>query len=54
MLGDMNAELLVPSLSQTKLLSSVMRQFKLVNLVCEPTGITMSCSSQIDVLLTMY
>lgn len=48
----MNADFLVPSLSQTKLLSSVMRQFKFVDLVCEPTRVTMSSSSQIDVLLT--
>ena len=51
-LGDMNADLLVPSLSQTKLLLSVMRQFRLVDLVCEPTRVTMSSSSQVDVLLT--
>ena len=51
-LGDMNADLLVPSLSQTKLLLSVMRQFQLVDLVCKPTRVTMSSSSQIDVLLT--
>ena len=48
----MNADLLVPSLSQTKLLSYVMRQFQLVDLVCQPTRVTMSSSSQIDVLLT--
>ena len=35
-----------------KLLSSVMRQFKFVNLVCEPTRFTMCSSSQIDVLMT--
>ena len=35
--GDMNADLLVPSLPQTKLLLSVMRQFKFVDLVCAPT-----------------
>ena len=51
-LGDMNADLLVSSLSQTKLLLSVMRQFKLVDLVGEPTKVTINSSSQIDVLLT--
>ena len=48
----MNADLSRPSCPQTKLLSSVMRQFKFVNLVCEPTRVTMCSSSQIDVLMT--
>ena len=51
-LGDMNADLFVPSLSQTKLLLSVMRQLKLVDLVGEPTRVAINSSSQIDVLLT--
>ena len=48
----MNADLLVPSLSQTKLLLSVMRQFKFIDLVCAPTRVTLCSSSQIDVLRT--
>ena len=41
-----------PSCPQTKLLLSVMKQFKLVDLVCAPTRVTMCSSSQIDVLMT--
>ena len=51
-LGDVNADLMRPSCPQTKLLLSVMRQFKLVDLVCAPTRVTMCSSSQIDVLMT--
>ena len=40
--GDMNAaNLLVPSLPQTKLLLSVMSQFNFIDLVCAPTRVTM-------------
>ena len=39
-LGDMNADLLKPSCSQTKLLS-VMKHLHLVDLVCVPTRVTL-------------
>ena len=37
--GDVNADLLVPSLPQTKLLLSIMKQFNFVDLVCAPTRV---------------
>ena len=39
-LGDVNANLMKPSYPQTKLLLSVIRQFKL-DLICAPTRVTM-------------
>ena len=38
--GDVNADLLKQSCSQTKLLLSVMKQLQHVDLVCVPTRIT--------------
>ena len=52
-MGDLNCNLLTPSLSNTKLLFSFCRQLKLTELVCTPTRITSDSSvSHLDVILT--
>ena len=51
-LGDMNADLLKPSCVQTKSLLSVMKQLQLVDLVNAPTRVTMTSSTEIDVLMS--
>ena len=48
----MNADLIKPSCSKTKLLLSVMNHLQLVDLVRVPTRITANSSSQIDALMT--
>ena len=48
-LGDMNADLLKPSCAQTKSLLSVMQ---LIDLLNAPTRVTMTSSTQIDVLMS--
>ena len=50
----MNADPLVPSLSQAKLLLSVMRQFRFIDLACVPTRVTLCSSSQINVFIDDY
>ena len=51
-IGDLNSDLLDPTLQQTKMLTQMMRQLKLQELVQSPTRITHSTSSQLDVILT--
>ena len=50
-LGDVNVNLLNPSCSLTKLFLSIMRQVQLIDIVGEPTRITIN-TSQIDDILT--
>ena len=52
--GDLNSNLLQPSLPQTHVLKLVamMKHLNLNELVGQPTGVTGSSSSQIDVILT--
>ena len=51
-LGDLNCNLLIPSLPNVKSLTSFCHQLKLTELVCAPTRITESSVSQLDVILT--
>ena len=51
-MGDLNCNLLTPSLLNIKLLSSFCRQLKLTELVCTPTRLTDSSVGQLDVILT--
>ena len=50
--GDLNSNLLQPSLPQTHVLVAMMKHLNLTELVGQPTGVTGSSSSQIDVILT--
>ena len=52
LMGDLNCNLLDPSQSNTKHLTSFCRQLKLTELVGAPTRLTGSTASQLDVILT--
>lgn len=51
-LGDLNSDLLNPALQQTKRLNQLIGYLQLDELVKQPTRITQSTSTQLDVILT--
>ena len=51
-MGDLNSDIAQASPQQTKLLFSFMNQFHLTELVQSPTLITVTTSSQLDLILT--
>ena len=50
--GDLNANLLQPTLPQTRVLVAMMKHLSLTELIGQPTRVTGSIHSQIDVILT--
>ena len=50
--GDLNSNLLQPSLPQTRVLVVMMKHINLTELVGQPTRVTSSSSSQIDIILS--